>query len=94
MKCAARGQKLAILDSEATGIGLLTFFFFFLIIKVLVESYSFIGSNAVWPCWPYGVILGLDGGSKTLDSQKDVYLWVGGRVGVKCMRLNIQVLHF
>lgn len=43
-----------------------------------MESYSFIGSNAVWPCWPYGVILGLDVGSKTPDLQKDVYLCVGG----------------
>lgn len=43
-----------------------------------MESYSFTGSNVVWPCWPYGVILGLDVGSKTPDLQKDVCLCVGG----------------
>lgn len=42
-----------------------------------MESYSFIGSNAVWPCWPYGVMVGLGVGSKTPDLPKDVYLWVG-----------------
>lgn len=41
-----------------------------------MESYSFIGSNAVWPCWPDGVILASDVGNKTPGLQKDVYLCV------------------
>lgn len=48
------------------------------------KSYSFIDSNAVWPCWPYGVILGLDEDSKIPALQKKekkkkeyVYVLVG-----------------
>lgn len=57
-----------------------------------MESYSFTSSNAVWPCWPYGVILGLDVGGKMPDLQEDGYLCVGGWEVLEFKNLGLAFL--
>lgn len=57
-----------------------------------MESCSFTSSNAVWPCWPYGVILGLDVGGKMPDLQEDGYLCVGGWEVLEFKNLGLAFL--